>query len=294
MKMSKLLKALLFGLSFFHMGVVEGEGGGGAGEGGEGGEGKGTGEGQGAGEGKTGEGKGEGDGKGGKKPSDEEARLLKEVMQKKEALKARDTELADVKSRLAAFDGVDPDEIKKLLGERKDAETKQLEAKGDYERLRTRMAEEHTKEVDKLKAELESLRGELGKSKGTINELSIGTLFGQSQFIAGETTLPVSKARALYADHFDLEDGKVVGYDKPKGAQGRTALVDGYGNAVSFDDAMRKIIEADPDKDHLLKSKVKPGAGSESKKADVKATQQSGPTDSVSKIGAGLASLKLL
>ena len=53
-----------------------------------------------------------------------------------------------------------------------------------------------------------------------------------------------------------------------------------------------RIVEADPEKDHLLKSKVKPGAGSDSKKAsgDV---QKETSGDSMSKIAAGLKGLKI-
>jgi hypothetical protein len=226
-------------------------------------------------------------------PSDEEARLLKENMKKKGELTKAAADLAELQARLKLFEGIDPDAVKKLLGEQKDAETKSLEAKGDYDRLRQRMGEEHLKETQTLKDQIASLSGELGKTKGTVNELSIGTQFGQSKFISGELTLTPSKARLIYADHFDLEDGKVVGYDKPRGSANRTALVDQYGNSVGFDDAMRKIIDADPEKDDLLKSKAKSGASSDSKKSTTSADKGKALTDSVSKIQAGLAGLKV-
>jgi hypothetical protein len=226
-------------------------------------------------------------------PSDEEARLLKENMKKKGELTKAAADLAELQAKLKLFDGIDPDAVKKLLDEQKDAETKSLEAKGDYDRLRQRMGEEHLKETQTLKDQIANLSGELGKTKGTVNELSIGTQFGQSKFISGELTLTPSKARLIYADHFDLEDGKVVGYDKPRGSANRTALVDQYGNSVGFDDAMRKIIDADPEKDDLLKSKAKPGASSDSKKSNASADKGKALTDSVSKIQAGLVGLKV-
>jgi hypothetical protein len=70
-------------------------------------------------------------------------------------------------------------------------------------------------------------------------------------------------------------------------------LVDQYGNSVGFDDAMRKIIDADPEKDDLLKSKAKPGASSDSKKSNASADKGKALTDSVSKIQAGLVGLKV-
>lgn len=258
----------------------------GGGEGGEGGK-------------EGGEGAGEGDkggkegGEGGKKPSDEEARLLKENMKRKEELRKVAEEKATLEAKLKQFEGIDPEAVRKLLADQKTAEEKQLEAKGDYERLKQRMAEEHGKQVSTLQQQIETLQAELGKTKGTINELSIGTQFGQSKFISEELTLTPAKARVIYADYFDLEEGKIVGYDKPRGAANRTALVDQYGNAVAFDEALRKIVEADPEKDHLLKSKMKPGAGSDSKKPSGVPPKETGPVSAVSRIASGLKGLKV-
>lgn len=233
-------------------------------------------------------------GKGKTGPSDEEARLLKENMKKKGQIEELTKKLEGaqgVLKQLEELGGLDA--IKALVGERKDAETKALEAKGDYERLKQRMAEEHSKEIKTLQERIATLEGEVGKRSRVINDLTIGTQFGQSQFISGELTLTPAKARVIYGDYFDVtEDGQVVGYDKPRGAQGRTALVDQYGNAVGFDAALRKIIEADPEKDHLMKSKVKAGAGSDSKKASGEPAKEIS-NDSMSKIAAGLKGLKV-
>lgn len=234
---------------------------------------------------------GSADDKGGKTgPSDAEAKLIKENMAKKEQLRKAQDEIAALKK---SVEGLDLDEVRKLIADRKTAEEKALEAKGDYERLKGRMAEEHGKEVTALKAQIAELQGQVGKANGTINELTVGTQFGQSQFIADELTLTPGKARVIYGDYFDVEDGKIVGYDKPRGSAGRTALVDQYGTAVGFEAALRKIVEADPEKDHLMKSKVKAGAGSDSKKASGEPAKEQN-TDSMSKIAAGLKGLKVV
>jgi hypothetical protein len=57
---------------------------------------------------------------------------------------------------------------------------------------------------------------------------------------------------------------------------------------------MRKIIEADPDKDSLLRSKVKPGAGSSSTPAAKPVAKPVTNLDPTSKIASGLAGLNLL
>jgi len=230
--------------------------------------------------------------KGGKKPSDEEARLLKENMKKKEALDKANAELSKAQELLKAFDGVNADEVRKLLSEKKTAEEKALAAAGDWDRLKTRMAEEHGKEVKTLQEQLDALKSELNQKTSAMNDLSIGSQFSQSTFIADELTLTPAKARVIYGDHFDLVDGKVVGFDKPRGAANRTAMVDQYGSPVGFEDALKKIVEADPEKDHLLKSKMKQGAASESKKP-VGSVKTDTNIDGISKIASGLKGLKV-
>jgi hypothetical protein len=287
--MNYLLRKLMANGGFMNA-AGDGSGGAGDGAGGAGGAGAaGT-------DDKGGQGSGVDDKSGKKGPSDEEARLLKENMKRKEELRKAGEDKAALEAKLKQFDGIDPDAIRKLLDEQKTAESKQLEAKGDWERLKARMAEEHTREVGTIKQQLEALQAQLAKSNGTINDLSIGSKFGQSQFISEEMTLTPAKARVIYGDHFDLVDGEVVGYDKPRGSANRTAIVDGYGNAVAFDAAMAKIVESDSEKDHLLKSKIKSGAGSESKKSSGSQQQQSKSTEgmsSLSKIANGLAGLKI-
>ena len=86
----------------------------------------------------------------------------------------------------------------------------------------------------------------------------------------------------------------MVGYDKPRGSAGRAQLVDQLGNPVAFEDAMRKIIEADPDKDSLLRSKVKQGANSQSTAATKVPSGQPQQLDATSKIAMGLKGLNLL
>lgn len=228
------------------------------------------------------------------KPSDAEAKLLKEVMQKKEALKAAQDEAAATKARLAEFDGVDPVAIKKLLADQKAAEEAQLAAKGEFDTLKARMAEEHTKVTTSLQDQIKALQEQLAVKDRTVDELSVGAQFAQSTFIKEETTVPPSKARTLYGAHFDLVDGKVVGYDKPRGAAGRAPLIDQRGEPVAFEDAMRKIIEADPDKDSLLRSKVKQGAGSGSTTNAKRVEPPKSGMAGASKIADGLKGLNLL
>lgn len=204
--------------------------------------------------------------KGDNRPSDKEAELLKEVMKRKEREKQLAEQLNTVQEQLKQFEGINLDEIQKLVAEKKDRETKELEARGEYERIRAQMVEEHQNTVAKTKKEAEEkisgLTKQLEGLQGQLTELTIGRAFGESPFIREALTLTPAKTRVVYGSHFEVVDGSVVAYDKPKGASERTMLVDGEGKPLSFEKALAKIVEADPDKNELLRSKIKPGSGS--------------------------------
>lgn len=209
------------------------------------------------------------------KPSDTEAELLREVMKRKDserALKAevaeREKALKELSEKLKVFDGVDLAEFHKLSEERKAAETKKLEEAGEFERVKQQMVEEHKKTLETLRADftnqIDQLSGATRNQTKQIEELTVGRLFGDSTFVQESLTLTPAKARVVYGSHFDIVDGAVVGYDKPLGASERTMLVDGEGKALGFNEALRKIVDVDPDREHLLRSTLNPGSGSNS------------------------------
>ena len=281
---------LKFWMSFFNFGIVGDEGGGGTGD-----DSTGTGDDKGGDDGKSSDGgKGAGDdGKGagddGKgKPSDAEAALLKEVMTRKKAQKEAQDKLNELSEKLKQYEGLDVDKVRALLKEKEDAETDQLAKQGEWERLKARMAEEHTKSLTKVTEDLNALQGQLAAREQLVFELTIGNDFATSKFVSEELTLTPSKARIVYGEHFQVEDGKTVGYDKPKSASNRTPLVDASGEPLSFELALKKIIDADPDKDSLIRSKIKPGSDSstqgKAKPIDLAKAELTG----VSRISAGL------
>ena len=59
-----------------------------------------------------------------------------------------------------------------------------------------------------------------------------------------------------------MENGELIPYDKPRGTDGRTQLVDGSGQSLSFNDAIKAIVAGDPDADSMILSKMKMGSGS--------------------------------
>ena len=187
--------------------------------------------------------------------SDKEAALLKESMSRK-------AKIEDLTAKLKEFDGIDVAEIKKMLADKVSAEKATAEKTGDYERVKKMMADEHAAEVTKLRTQIEAQSADVAKLTGQIGDLTIGSAFSSSDFIGKEMVLPPNKARQVYGSNFEIEEGAVIAYDKPKGSADRTKLVDASGKPLAFDEAIKRIVAADPDHASLLKSKLAAGARS--------------------------------
>lgn len=222
--------------------------------------------------------------------SDADAKLLKENMKAKKDLEA-------AQARLAAFDGLDADAVKKLVADaaaaeeaRKAAEEAAALARGDFDGIKKQMVDAHTAAL-KVEADKATTAAQaLAAAQSTIENLTVGASFAGSEFIAKELVLTPSKTRLAYGTHFDVVDGVVVAYDKPRGSEGRSKIVDASGNSVGFEDALKKIVDLDPEKDHLIRAKGVPGA--QSKTTDGKATtaETKGLTG-IARIQAGLVGL---
>lgn len=200
--------------------------------------------------------------------SDAEAKLIKEVMEKKAQIKEQTEKLASLQKTIEGFGGVDAikaliDEKAKAEAAKKEAEKEALEKKGEWDKLKAQMADEHAKATEVFKTQVSELTAKLEAEEAKIADLTVGAAFGSSEYISSKTILPGSKARALYGSYFDIgEDGSVIGYDKPRGSAGRTALVDQLGNNLGFEAAIAKIIEADPDHESLMRAQTSRGSGS--------------------------------
>jgi hypothetical protein len=192
----------------------------------------------------------------------------------KAALAAKEAELAELKAKLAGFDGIDPEVAKanakkvedaeKAAAEAKkaakDAEKARAQAENDVAKLREIQAEEHAAELARVKAEKEARDSEVTTLQAQLNNIRVENAFANSKFINDETILTGAKAQRLFGDYVEVVDGHVVVYDKPAGDAKRAKVQDSKGNALPFNEAIQKVINADPDKDSLLKSKTKPGA----------------------------------
>lgn len=229
------------------------------------------------------------------KLTDKEYEFLTDALKHKKAARAAQTALEEANSRIKAFDGLDAAEIKKLVKNQKDAEAaakaaelKAAEAAGDVERIKKMMADEHKRVVDELQAKLDELNGVVKAKDTTIEDLTVGSAFSQSKYIADELVYTPTDARQIYSGHFDVVGGKIVPFDKARGEAGRTQLVNASGVALSVDEALKKIVESRPDRDRLVRSKIAAGAHSKTTDTGKAATEGSGELRGAARITAAL------
>jgi hypothetical protein len=209
--------------------------------------------------------------------TDSEAKLLKENMAAKAKVAAAEAAVAEANERLKAFEGLDPKKVAELVAAAATAEAAKVAAEkaalvkaGDFERLQEMMKTEHQAEVGVVKAEVTTTKTALDVALKTIDDLTVGSAFDNSKFVADELVLTPSIARNEFGTHFDVVNGQTIAFDKPRGAEGRTKLVNGSGDAISFEDAIRKLVDARSDKDKILRSGLKPGARSSTTTTTVK------------------------
>lgn len=242
----------------------------------------------------------EGDGK----PSEEVVKLLKEVMSKKDKITTLTDSNNKLTEQLSKYEGVDLEEIATLRTElenfkkaERDRTNKQLEDKGDWGTLKQQLVDDHQSALDQVvsenKQKLVDLKSALTQEKQDlqntvenqqiiIEELTLGNAFASSLYVSENLQPSSSKIRQLYQGHFDVVDGKLHPFDKPRSAEGRRPIIDGDGKPMTFDKALQKIVEADPDKETILKAKQRSGGGSDTNNR--KSTTEGKPVRGVSRI----------
>jgi hypothetical protein len=81
-----------------------------------------------------------------------------------------------------------------------------------------------------------------------VDELSLGNAFANSKFIQDKLALTPNKTRTLYASHFEIEEGKLIAYDKPRGTSERTKLISATGDALPLMKLLQILLIAIPTK----------------------------------------------
>lgn len=217
------------------------------------------------------------------KTDEEKAQLLKDVMKWKE--KARTAE-AEAKK----YEGIDPEKARKALEAQAAAERKELEAKGEYQRIIQQVADESQAKVKAAEDKVAEVQAQLEALQESIQRSDIASRFANSTFVRDSLVISGAKVQNLYGAHFDVVEGELVAYDKPRGEKDRTPLVDDKGQNLPFEAALEKVVKSDPEWERLTKANLKKGPGSTTQNLDP--NNREVPKDSRSMIAKGLGSLK--
>lgn len=254
---------------------------------------KGNGDGDGAGDSDDDGGDADGDGDKGESGSksgvdDEKAKLIKDTMKWKDQARKAQQDLDEIRKQLG---DIDPAAARKLADEAKERERTELEKKGEYDRIVAQMKDENAKLLKAKQDELDEvlkIKSDLEKS---VEDLTLGVKFRESEFVKTESAIPASFAQKEFRDYFELDGDTLVPYTKPRGAKDRSVMVDADGKPKSFEQAIAALYDAHPDSKNLRRTKVKPGAGSKSQldvtNKDTKASEVRG----LGKIEQGLKDL---
>lgn len=151
---------------------------------------------------------------------------------------------------LKAFDGLNADDAKKALETVKNLDDKRLIDAGEVEKVKA----EARKALDEQLAQKDA---QIKKINDDYRSAVIGGEFARSSFIKDKTLLPPDIAQNAFGRHFDMVDGKVVGYLNGEPIYSRTNM----GELANFDEAFETIINHYPSKSDILRGSGASGAG---------------------------------
>jgi hypothetical protein len=163
-------------------------------------------------------------------------------------------ELQAARERLekySALDDVDVEEYRKMKQEKIDREVQEAEKKGQWDKLRAQMQEQHAEELKTRETEVERLRNELRNEK--IDSKLQEALLSQEVTSVGAKLLPYELKKKI---DFVEEDGKFA--VRILGEDGKTARVNADGEYLQISDLVKEAREEFPD---LFKGSAASGGG---------------------------------
>ncbi len=135
-----------------------------------------------------------------------------------------------------------------------------------YNRVRelTQEAAGHrqAKEAAAVKAQFEPVVAERDRLMGELHREKVGGAFARSKFVADKLAIPVDLVEAYFGARFKLEEGRVVAFD-PSGNKMFSRI--NPGSPADFEEALEMMVDAYPNRDHILKGDVQGGGGSQNR-----------------------------
>lgn len=168
----------------------------------------------------------------------------------KEALEQKLSEFADIDDPIKAKEAIDI--VAKL-------DQKKLIDAGAVDQVKAEITKVYEKKLTEATQRADRLERQYYEEK-------IGGAFGSSEFIKEKLAIPADFVRARFGQNFKMEEGKIVAYDN----QGnRIFSRSKAGEPAGFDEALELLVEAYPQKDHILKAVNSSGSDSHRTQADV-------------------------
>lgn len=182
----------------------------------------------------------------------------------------------------------------KALELMKNLDDKKLIDANKVEEIKMKVREESVSEFNKFKKQYEQAIKEkddaLGTTSKQIRELLVDNQFHSSKYIPNDLTLTPRVARKLFGENFKVETVNnqtlAVGYIGNEPIMSKSNI----GEYASFDEALRAMVDSDPDRDSYIKVDTKKVSDNKPKYQKTFNVDKANLT-SVQKIKMGLESL---
>lgn len=164
------------------------------------------------------------------------------------------TRAQSAEDKLKAFEGVDPAKARDALEKLGNLDAKKLIDAGEAQRVRDEIAKGYEGKLSESEQRYTDLQARYNGEK-------IKGAFASSKFITEKVAVPVDMLQATFGTNFSVdENGQIValGSDgKPVGSSKR------FGEPADFEEAIERLIEGYPFKDHILKGTGAQGSGAQ-------------------------------
>lgn len=158
---------------------------------------------------------------------------------------------------IKAFEGIDPEAAAKALDTVTKLDQKKLIDAGEVDKVRAEITKNWESKLSEAEKAKQALEQQLH------NEL-IGGNFARSKVIAEKLAIPADLVQAAFGSAFKVENGRVVAYDKNGQAIYSKA---NPSEPAGFDEALLSLVDAYPNKEHILKGSGASGSGAGSSSA---------------------------
>jgi hypothetical protein len=154
-------------------------------------------------------------------------------------------------TKLARFEGIDPDEARKAIKTVKNLDDKTLVDAGEVDRVKQEVADGWKAKLDAVTEENTTLKNDYANEK-------INAAFAGSKFVSDSLVIPADMAQATFGKHFQFKDGRITPVDD----SGQPIYSDSNpGDVASFDEALEKLVNRYGHRDRILKGTGHNGSG---------------------------------